>query len=93
MGYLDVVVGVLWDHYDSLAQKLNAELATTRLSDAKQLAEFNARQGALLEVERLALRFTALGERQRLDDAAPAATVALGAREPTPRPRKRPIGR
>ena len=74
-GELEVLIGLLYDHEDSLQEKLTRRLAAAPFSgDPKELAELQAAQGALREIGLLAQRFLTLA---RTPEPLPQAPDAL----------------
>lgn len=77
-GELEVVVNVILDHADSLDAKLLKGLETDLLTDAKGLAIFQAVQGAVAEVKRMARIIWTLGDTQEaapIKDSPPRARM------------------
>jgi hypothetical protein len=64
-GILELVCNVIMDHHDSLEQKLRDALARDLAVDGKQLAAFQAIQGASSETARVAAVLWALGEAEK----------------------------
>lgn len=77
-GELEVVVNVILDHAEVLDAKLLKALETELLTDGKGLAVFQAVQGAVAEIKRMARIIWTLG-----DSLEPAPIKELRGKPPT----------
>lgn len=89
-GELPVILGILFDHHDYLRERLDGMLRTVKLTDPDALAAFQMEQGALREVEKIARKFEALGQRLPVIDEQPERlSVRPGRTRHAVRPRGR----